>query len=92
VFRIEEGTSYTVPADRTFVLMGIGRRAMGTGQWGGGTFKCNSIVELNESNSPGQFTQAPNGITFPPGSVLEISDTYGAPADVYAVGYSVSTK
>ena len=89
IFRIEEGTQFTVPTGKVFVLLSIGRRPLGTGQWGGEQFRCNATNEWVPANGPGSCSAAPPGLTYPGGSVLDVVDSYGAPNDVYATGYVV---
>lgn len=87
VFRIEEGTQYTVPTGKVFVLMGLGNRLSGTG---GVTvqLQANGVTE-QMTGANGSYWEAPKGSTYGPGTLLAVDDGHPANVDSYATGYLV---
>ena len=89
-FRIEEGTPYTVPQGKTFVLAGVGLHSPSSGV-------STVYVAINgattefwaNAQAAGGFGEAPRGLTYGPGTLIEVNDFTAGTGQSYAVGYLV---
>jgi hypothetical protein len=89
--QIHEGTSYTVPAGRLFVLTGLGSGNFCTSPC---ALAVNGIHEasIGQSYNSGLFTgqsvqAVPPGFTAAPGSIIDVTDGCASADDARAWGY-----
>lgn len=89
-FRIEEGTTYTVPPGKTFVLAGAGLHGPSTGVSTIYVAINNAVTDFwaNPSSSGG-FVEAPRGLSYGPGTLIDVNDFTAGAGQSYAVGYLV---
>jgi len=86
-FRIAEGPSYTVPAGKVLVLVGAGT-ALGTGANNVNVSINGTSVEFFFSFSGvNLFAEAPRGMTYGPGTTLQVLDNTAGAQESYAVCY-----
>jgi len=90
IFRIEEGTTYTVPVGKVFVLMGIGRISS-YGSTSTVVLNANGIADWSAGPQAAYLCPAPHGLTYATGTGITLADSSTPPGnDTYATGYLVT--